>query len=144
MLFGAEDGGVGGTPLCPLSGDGDNGRGFRRKGCGGGGAPSPGWWGCASHMNSVAECGGGGTPSPGRWGCASRGIAPAAAPSSPSSASLLPLSLSLCSPLHPCRDCSTIVSVGCRGGGGTSGINYGSVATLKHANMSFLLLESIN
>jgi hypothetical protein len=40
--------------------------------------------------------GGGGAPSPGRWGCATRGMALAAAPSSPPYTSLPPsLSLSL-------------------------------------------------
>ena len=41
-----------------------------------------------------------GAPSPGRWGCASRGIALAVAPFSPSSTSLPPPSLFLCSPLQ--------------------------------------------
>ena len=43
------------------------------KGVGGRGAPSPGWWGCASHMNFMAECGGGGGAKPGTVGmCVAR------------------------------------------------------------------------
>jgi len=58
------------------------------EGVGERGVPSPGLWGCALQMNSVTECGGGVGAKPGTVGVASRGIAPAAAPSSSSSASL--------------------------------------------------------
>ena len=161
-MSGAEDGGVGGTPSCPSSSNGDNGRGR------GGSAPDDGAKvvgvcpvsssttkstdrrlggrgganlhhrrrrSLASHPSSSTVASSGQRRlhamllrAAGRWGCAFRGIAPALAPSSPSSASPPPLSLFLCSPLHSLprllRNCSGMKRWG---GGCTNGIIYGSV-----------------